>query len=211
MTVMDDQRVRMWSPVCQSVALLLGPYAEVVLHDTASDRILAIWNPTSGRAPGDPSLLGELDAMAPSATDIYGPYEKLTSGGRRLSCVSAILRGNDGSPSTVLCVNLDRTPLDQAAAVLTSFAAPTKVRPEALFEADWTERLNQIVGTYVLASGHPVDRFDRDERLSVMTDLEAAGLFAFRRAVPLVAGALHASRSTVYSLLSEIRTRRNPA
>jgi predicted transcriptional regulator YheO len=43
----DDPRVRMWSPVCQAVALLLGPYAEVVLHDAEHDRVLAIWNPLS--------------------------------------------------------------------------------------------------------------------------------------------------------------------
>ena len=42
---------------------LLGPYAEVVLHDPDTDRVLEIWNPMGSRGPGDPSLLGELDEL----------------------------------------------------------------------------------------------------------------------------------------------------
>lgn len=48
----QDPRVRMWAPVCQAVARLLGPYAEVVLHDPDTDRVLEIWNPMGSRGPG---------------------------------------------------------------------------------------------------------------------------------------------------------------
>ncbi|MFE9846264.1 PAS domain-containing protein, partial [Streptomyces goshikiensis] len=58
-----DPRIRMWGPVCRAVASLLGPYAEVVLHDPDTDRVLEIWNPMTTRRAGDPSLLGELDAL----------------------------------------------------------------------------------------------------------------------------------------------------
>jgi predicted transcriptional regulator YheO len=205
----DDPRVRMWSPVCQAVALLLGPYAEVVLHDAERDRVLAIWNPLSKRAAGDPSLLGELDDLDPSAHDVYGPYEKLLADGRRLSSVSAVLRDADERAVAVLCVNLDRTPLDQAAAVLAGFAAPSRPRPEALFDQDWTERVQQIVGSYVRTRGKPVERLDREDRLTVLAELDRAGVFAVRRAVPVVAVALRASRSTVYALLADLKARRN--
>ncbi|MFD7092402.1 transcriptional regulator [Streptomyces sp. NPDC059896] len=212
-----DPRVRAWSPVCEAVALLLGPYAEVVLHDVPEDRVLAIWNPMTRRGPGDPSLLGELDRLgpvpsgsdgqgpAPSAPDVYGPYEKLLADGRRLSSVSAVLRDPDGEPSAVLCVNLDRTPLEQAAAVLAGFAAPTAPRPEPLFEQDWTERVHGTVGAFVRARGRPVNRLGRADRLALVGELDRAGLFEVRRAVPVVADALKASRSTVYALLAEHR------
>lgn len=39
----QDSRIRLWAPVAQAVALLLGPYAEVVLHDPDTDRVLGIW------------------------------------------------------------------------------------------------------------------------------------------------------------------------
>jgi D-arginine utilization repressor len=203
-----DHRVRTWSPACQAVALLLGPYAEVVLHDAARDRVLAIWNPMTTRAPGDPSLLGELDRLDPTAHDVYGPYEKQLADGRHLSSVSAVLRTPDGQPSAVLCVNLDRSPLEHAAALLAGFAAPTEARPEAMFEHDWTERVHQIIGAFVRARGRPVERLGHDDRLAVLTELDQAGVFAVRRAVPVVARALQASRSTVYALLSELKQQR---
>jgi predicted transcriptional regulator YheO len=50
-----------------------------------------------------------------------------------------------------------------------------------------------------------VERLTRQDRLTVLGRLEEAGVFAVRRAVPAVAGALKISRSTLYSLLAEIR------
>ncbi|KOT84723.1 hypothetical protein ADK70_22590 [Streptomyces rimosus subsp. pseudoverticillatus] len=201
-----DPRVRMWAPACQAVALLLGPYAEVVLHDPDTDRILAIWNPMSGRGPGDPSLLGELDTLDPSARDVFGPYEKLLGDGRRLSSVSAVLRDTAGKASAVLCVNLDRTPLEQAATLLSAFGAPVVSRPEPLFEQDWSERVQHIVGAYVRECGRPVERLTRADRLAVVARLEKAEIFAVRRAAPVVARTLRVSRSTLYGLLAELRT-----
>ncbi|MEV4249980.1 PAS domain-containing protein [Streptosporangium canum] len=200
-----DPRVRMWAPACQAVALLLGPYAEVVLHDPDADQILAIWNPMTSRGPGDPSLLGELDAFDPSALDVFGPYEKLLADGRRLSSVSAVLRDVDGKASAMLCVNLDRTPLEQAAAVLSAFGAPTVARPEPLFEQDWSERIQYIVGAYVRECGRPVERLTRQDRLTILGRLDEATVFAVRRAVPVVANVLRVSRSTLYGLLAELR------
>ncbi|MER5865176.1 PAS domain-containing protein [Kitasatospora sp. NPDC002040] len=205
----EDPRVRLWGPVCQAVALLLGPYAEVVLHDPDTDRVLAIWHPMTGRRAGDASLLGELDALDPAANDVYGPYEKLLADGRRLSSVSAVLRDEDGRAAAVLCVNLDRTPLERAAAVLSAFGAPTVQRPEQLFEQDWTERIQHVVGAHVREHGRPVERFTRPDRLAVLGELDRAGVFAVRRAAPVVAEALRVSRSTVYALLTELK--RDPA
>ncbi|WP_331772536.1 PAS domain-containing protein (plasmid) [Embleya sp. NBC_00888] len=200
-----DPRVRTWAPVCRAVALLLGPYAEVVLHDPETDRVLEIWNPMTSRRAGDPSLLGELDELDPSTQEVYGPYEKLLADGRRLSSVSAILRDDRDRPSAVLCINLDRTPLERAAAVLSAFGAPTVGRPEPLFEQDWSERIQHIVGGHVRETGRPIDRMTRQDRLVVLGRLDEARVFAVRRAAPVVAEALRVSRSTVYGLLAELR------
>jgi len=205
----QDERLRLWSPVGQAVALLLGPYAEVVLHDARTDQVLGIWNPISGRTPGDPSLLGELGSFEPAAPDVFGPYEKQLPDGRRLSCVSAVLRDPSGEASAVLCVNLDRTPLDHAAALLTAFAAPTSPQPAALFDQDWTENMHRIIGEYVRSNGRPLEKLTRSQRLEVLAELSEAGVFAIRRSVPAVALALKTSRATVYSLLSELKNPRS--
>ncbi|MCX9191631.1 hypothetical protein C3Y87_09425 [Carbonactinospora thermoautotrophica] len=203
----DDPRVRLLGPVCEAVARLLGPHAEVVLHDPQRDAILALWNPISRRRPGDPSLLGELDRVEEVAPGVYGPYEKLLPDGRRLACVSAVVRDEDGKPSAVLCVNLDRTPLDQAAQVLAAFAAPVTPQPQVLFERDWTERINQVIGAFVRERQRPVEQLTRADRLTLLAELDRLGVFSQRRAVPLVARALRVSRSTVYALLAEVRRR----
>jgi D-arginine utilization repressor len=201
----NDPRVRTWAPACQAVAALLAPHAEVVLHDPATDQILAVWNPLDRRGPGDPSYLGELDELGPSDGSVIGPYEKLLADGRRLSSVTAILRDADGAASAVLCVNLDRTPLEQAAAVLSAFGAPTTPRPEPLFEQDWREHVQHVVGGYVRECGRPVERLTRAERLTVLGRLDEARIFAVRRATPVVADTLRISRSTLYGLLAELR------
>lgn len=193
--------------MCRAVTLLLGPYAEVVLHDPATDRVLEVWNPLTARGPGDPSALGDLDRLDPTDRDVYGPYEKLLADGRRLSSVSAVLRDDDGTPSVVLCVNLDRTPLERAAAVLSAFGAPTTPPPEPLFEADWSQRVDHVIGTHVRSTGRSVDRMTRQDRLAVLRALDEARVFAVRRAAPVVAQALRVSRSTVYGLLTELRAK----
>jgi predicted transcriptional regulator YheO len=190
------------APVCAAIARLLSPHAEVVLHDPRTDKVVGIWNALSGRSVGDPSLLGELGDLQ---EDVYGPYPKSLADGRRLSSVSAVVRTEDGEPSVVLCVNVDRTAFDDAARLLAGFAAPTTGQPQALFDQDWTETLNSIVGDYVRSCGTPVDRLAKPDRLTLVTRLDAAGIFSQRRSVPAVAQAIRISRSAVYQLLAEVR------
>lgn len=197
-----------WAPVCDAVARLLSPHAEVVLHDARTDRVLALWNPVSGRRPGDPSLLGELDALRPAGPDVYGPYQKLLPDGRRMSSVSAVLRDGGGHADAVLCVNVDRTAFDAAAQLLASFAAPVEEQPGVLFERDWLETVNQVVGAHVRARGVPVERLTREDRRDLVEKLEDAGVFTRQRAVPAVARTLRVSRSTVYDLLAQLRRER---
>jgi predicted transcriptional regulator YheO len=47
--------------------------------------------------------------------------------------------------------------------------------------------------------------------VALLLELDRSGVFSVRRAVPVLAGALRMSRSTVYALLAELRARRNDA
>jgi predicted transcriptional regulator YheO len=194
-----------WAPVCEAIVRLLLPNAEVVLHDPQADQIVAIWNPLSGRAVGDASLLSELDGLRVVAPDVYGPYSKSLPDGRTLSSVSAVLRDGRGRAELVLCVNVDRSVFEDAARVLTGFAAPTQERPMPLFERDWTEILHDIVGAYVRETATPLDRLCRSDRRILLARLDAAGVLSRQRSVPAVARELRISRSTLYQLLAEVR------
>ena len=198
------------TPVCEAIARLLSPHAEVVLHDPATDTVAAIWNPLSGRQVGDPSLLSELEGMSPAGPDVHGPYPKTLPDGRSLSSVSATVRDAAGTASALLCINVDRTAFDAAAQLLAGFAAPVTGQPKALFERDWTETLNEIVGKYVRERGTPVERLSRVDRVDLLVQLDVAGVFHHRRAVPAVARALGISRSATYQLLAETRKEPGP-
>jgi D-arginine utilization repressor len=193
------------APVCEAIARLLSPHAEVVLHDPRTDTIVGIWNPMSGRRVGDASLLSELDGLRPAGRDVYGPYPKSLADGRALSSVSAVLRDQAGHAGLVLCVNIDRSVFEEAARLLAGFAAPVSGQPRELFARDWAESVNDIVGAYVRDTGTPPARLTRADRLALVARLEAAGVFTRQRSVPAVARALGISRSMTYRLLAETR------
>ncbi|GAA1563850.1 PAS domain-containing protein [Kribbella sancticallisti] len=199
------------APVCEAVALLLSPHAEVVLHDPETDEILGIWNAFSERSVGNPSLLGELEELTETGPDVYGPYPKSLPDGRRLSSVSAVVRDADGKPDVVLCVNVDRTAFEQASRILAAFAAPVTGQPRALFEHDWSETLNDLVGGFVRERGVAVERLTKQDRLELLGRLDAAGVLSQRRSVPAVARALRISRSALYQLLAQARKESNYA
>jgi predicted transcriptional regulator YheO len=188
-------------PACAAIAALLHPHAEVVVHDLASGSIGAIWNPFSGRAVGDPSYLDEVPSQP-----LLGPYSKVEVDGRQVSAVSALVPDAEGVARGLLCVNLDRTPFDDAARVLGGLFAPTAPQPAELFEHDWREQIAAGVAAYCAEVAVPRDRLTRTQRTELLRRLDQAGLFATRNAADHTATALGVSRATVYSMLKEIRT-----
>ena len=193
-------------PVGEALAALLAPHGEVVLHELASDRIVAIWNPLSGRGVGDPSLIAELGDLG--ADGPIGPSPTTLPDGRRVTAVSALVPDVGGHPRGLLCVNVDRTPLDALAALATTWLAPRVEPPEPLLRRDWRETVGRRVGTFCAERGTPAQHLDVAARQELVARLDGEGLFAVRRAADLVAGALGVSRATVYADLKTVRQSR---
>lgn len=191
-------------PVCEAIAALLHPHAEVVLHDLDADRIVGLWNEFSGRSVGDPSLLEDLPS-SPELPAVQGPYRKVSVDGRELSSVSAVIRDGRGRARGLLCVNLDRSPLLDCAMVLERFARPVAGRPPELFARDWREQIALAVDEACRARGLVVGRLTRGQRRDLVALLDQQGLFATRNAAEHAARALRVSRATVYTLLREVR------
>lgn len=199
------------APICDAIARLLTPHAEVVLHDPVTDEVIGIWNAFSERSVGDPSLLGELAEQTATGVDVYGPYPKSLPDGRWLSSVSAVLRDEHGKPEVVLCINVDRTAFEEASRILAAFAAPVVGQPRVLFEHDWAEALNEIIADYIRRRGVTVERLTKDDRLELLAHLDKAGVLSQRRGVPAVARALKISRSALYQLLAQARKEQTDA
>ncbi|HET7012648.1 MAG TPA: PAS domain-containing protein [Streptosporangiaceae bacterium] len=196
------------APACAAIAALLTPYGEVVVHELATDRIVAIWNGFSGRKVGDPALLEDLpDSLPPGG--VYGPHEKVLVDGRRISSVSAIVVDAAGVACGLLCVNLDRSPLDSLTELLSAFAAPVQPRPPELFNRAWNEQIALAVDQECREAGLRRDALTRADRKAIVASLNARGLFETRNAAEHAARALRTSRATVYTLLKEVRADRN--
>ena len=190
--------------VAQAIAALLHPHAEVVVHDLRSDRIVDIWNAFSHRQPGDESLLGD-DIELHLDRDVFGPYDKANPDGARLKSITAALRDDNGKRIGLMCINLDVSLFDQAVKLLAAFAAPREPRPEAMFRQDWREHINLTIRVFLDRKRKALKALDREERIALIAEIDAAGLLQARNAVPHVASALDVSRATVYTLLNAAR------
>lgn len=191
----------------EAVVAVLAPHAEVVLHDLERDEIVLIRGAFSGRRPGDPSLLSELPPQGDHEQGaVIGPYEKVTAQGRRLLSVSVPVRDERGERRGLLCVNIDKSPVDELVRAVSALAGPVvQARPAALFERDWREQIALLVDGWCNDRGRLRDQLTRAERLELVGRLDAADLFATRHAGQHAALAMAVSRATVYSLLKESR------
>lgn len=187
-------------PLCDAIALLLQPQAEVVLHDLATETVAHIANPFSHREVGEPSLLHEIDFRPDVA--LIGPYEKVNFDGRRLKSVSAVLR-EDGRAAGVICINLDVTHLQSAIELLTALTRvpPGAGQPAVLFQEDWHERINQYVHAWTARNGVVIADLSRAQKLQLVGELAADGAFGGKHAASYVSRVLQMSRASVYNYL----------
>lgn len=190
--------------IAETIARLLHPHAELVLHDLATGKIAKIWNPFSGRKPGEPSDLDDIDPEVVEG-DVAGPYEKASSKGTRLKSISAVLRDRMKIPRFLLCINLDVSQFDIAAKLLQSFGATSESRPDWMFRQDIREQINLQIADYLKRRNLSMASLDQAGRIALVGFLDESGAFQTRRAVDHIAAALDLSRTTVYLLLRQAR------
>ena len=193
-----------YHPLCDAIALLLQPQAEVVLHDLATETVAYIANPFSRREVGEPSLLHEIDFRPDVA--VIGPYEKINFDGRRLKSVSAVLR-EDGRAVAVLCINLDLSHLQTAIELLTTLTRvpPGAGQPAVLFQEDWHERINRYVNDWTARNGVSVTDLGREQKRQLVRELASDGAFGGRHAAAYISRVLQMSRASVYNYLRVAR------
>jgi predicted transcriptional regulator YheO len=201
-----------WSSIealAETIARLLHPQAEVVLHDLATRQIARIWNPFSARKPGEPSDLDDIDPEM-AEDDVIGPYEKASPKGARLKSISTILRNRAGIPRYMLCINVDVSQFEAAARLLQGFAATSQSRPDWMFRQDIREQINLQIAEYLKRHNLSMASLDPAGRIALIAHLDQSGAFQTRRAVDHIAAALGLSRTTVYMLLRQARDSATP-
>jgi predicted transcriptional regulator YheO len=187
-------------PAVEAVVALFHPHLEAVVHDVAAGEVVAVWNPLSGRRPGDPSLLDPSQLCDPG---VLGPYVTSDAQGRTWTSVTVPLAGG----AALLCLNFDRTVLDHAVTALTTFGSTVSVEPPPAgrFEPDWRAEINLIVDGWCRSERLPRRGMSAAQRRELVAHLDGRGVFGVRHSARHVAAALGVSRATVYGLLKAAR------
>jgi predicted transcriptional regulator YheO len=189
-----------------------GRRCEVVLHDfrNPEQSILAIEGSVTERHVGGAMTQIGLSLLArgDDAEDQVN-YMTRTPTGRVLKSTTMLLRQPDGHVFGALCINFDVTDLRIMASGLQELAGTpdesVEPRPVAFFD-EVSRVLQTVIDEETTTLGVSVDRFGKSERVTILERLNARGVFAFQRSVPLVAEALGISRATAYKYLETIRT-----
>lgn len=193
-------------PVAEAVAALLRPHAEVVIHDLETAKIRHIVNPLSSRQAGANSMT-EVDIASSLDATVIGPYRKTNWDRRQLRSVTAVLRDDTSRPVGLLCINLDISAFEGAVAFIRQLIefSPAPVLTSELFKPEWKEMANTILAAYLAAHKMTETAMRREDHVAVIRLLDEAGIFDMRGAMPHVTYMLRLSRSTIYTILKNIR------
>ena len=191
-------------PTAEAIARLFHPYVEVVLHSIEENRIVAIFNPFSGRMVGDDSLIEDVQGLA-SGVRVHGPFDKGSDEERRIRYVSSILEDDQGQAIGLMCINFDVTAMSAIQTSIQAFLADTTDSRDLddLFHDDWRDRIASYVKRFLQERNQSLASLGPGERAELVRSLNADGAFRAKNAATHVASVLGVSRATVYKHLSQ--------
>ncbi|MDN0123903.1 PAS domain-containing protein [Yersinia aleksiciae] len=194
-----------YQPIADAIAMLFSPYAEVVIHDLASQSLVYIANNYSQRELGEDSNLSDLQFDQHS--QVIGPYQKRNWDGRQLRSISTVLRDDQGQSIGLLCINLDITVFESAKAVLDMFLSGHQLQPQpdVLFQDDWQERINTYIHNWLQQQQLTLATLNNVSRRLLIEALYQQGAFNGKNAAGYVAKILGIGRATVYNQLKSIK------
>ena len=194
-------------PMAQAFARLLHPFAEVVIHDLEKDQIEEIYNPFSGREPGDDSYLDRWDFTVDPQESVIGPYEKINFDGRKLKSISIVIRDNQQKAIGFLCVNMDTSVFEKYRSTLDVFLQNNdntiSEATQSLFKDDLYEQINMFVQSYCREQHLSLEALTREDKKSLVLKLKEKGAFNGKNATNYIARILGISRATVYNYIKD--------
>ena len=198
-----NQQLESYARICDAVALLFQPFAEVVLHDLATEKVVYLAGNFSKREIGEPSLLHEIDFQPEER--LIGPYEKVNWDGRSIKAISVVLSDHLGKPAAVLCINVDLSDFHSVMRTLSTLIRlpEDKAKPASLFKEDWHERINEYIQQWTHARGIRITDMTRQQKRELVVALSTDGAFSARNSAPYISRVLGLGRATVYKYLNE--------
>ncbi len=197
--------------LAENVAALLGPSAEVVVHDLddLQHSIVCMAGDVTHREVGSPMTNMGLEALkrGTEISSLQGSYQSRLPDGRTLKCSSTFLRNAAGRSVAALCINIDVTQWQQAAELVAGFAS-TGVRDDLQEDYIRTvpEMIGAVVGSTLAAMDKRPEAMDGADRLEVVRVLDDRGVFLIKGALGYVSTMLGVSRATLYNYLQRVRS-----
>ncbi|MFB4390728.1 MULTISPECIES: transcriptional regulator [unclassified Pseudomonas] len=196
-----------YKAIADSLATLLFPHVEVIIHEMSSQTVVHIANNFSKRKLGDDSALDDLPQDMSGLSNL-GPYEKLNWNGQKLRSISSVLRNAQGEAEYLMCVNMNFSVLEQARDALDALFQVSRLmpQPDALFKDDWQERINTFLHGWLGERQLSLSTLTIKHKRELVEALYAEGAFEGRSGADYVANVLTMGRATVYKYLKALRT-----
>ncbi|HYM97611.1 MAG TPA: PAS domain-containing protein [Candidatus Sulfotelmatobacter sp.] len=203
------------SRVATAAVATVGGDCEVVVHDLRQPEhsVVAISGGLTGRQVGapvpDPELMpGVVDRF--TSDDLR--RQTRTQKGRDLLSSTSWVRDADGHVVGAICINIDRADLRRARDLIDQHLVAPDVpgaTPTETFAADISQ-FASVATRQAVGGVRPSHRRTREELVSILRDLDHAGVFSLRGAARTVAAELGLSRATVYEYLRDARAQVAP-
>jgi len=182
---------------------------EVVLHDLRRfpDTVRAAAGTVAGRPVGDPLTDELLELIAAGALHHNVGYHSHLPDGRILQCTTIVYTDGDNHPAAALCLSTDVSAWVSLRSVMDRFvpggdaAPPPAAKP---FPLGVEELCALLVDAAIAATGVPVGKMRKEQKIQVVAELERRGFFLVKQAAELAAAALRVSRYTIYNYLNEL-------
>jgi predicted transcriptional regulator YheO len=215
MSTNEDQRIfELLSRLTTTLGALLGQSTEVVLHDLRkTDRtIVAISNPqVTGRKVGDTlDSLGHHLFESHNFEDMAN-YETRTKTGKVLRSCSVFVRDDCGTAIGALCVNQDVSALVKLRDWLDQMLETSKPAEDARIDNNVEDVLSQLIEDAIASTGRTPTEFSREDKIAVISYLDARGAFLIRYSMEKVALLLGISKFSIYNYLNDMRADAIPA
>lgn len=206
---MTHKIIEKFIPMVSGIAKTFGKNCEVVLHEfkDLKKSIVAIENGhITGRNINSPMTELSLDKVREGKvdSDIINYSEKSTDG-RVLKSSTMFIRDDNNKLIGCLCINIDITDFIAAKSVLNDIMKIGNVEDKDSNKNKINIVLSDIVKETIDKLGKPVIYLSKDEKVSIVNDLDNQGAFLIKGAIDYVAKVLQVSKYTIYNYLDEIK------
>jgi len=196
-------------PMVKGIAQTFGSNCEVVLHSFADlqDSIITIENGhVTGRSLGSPMTEVSLKKIREGKTeeDIIN-YTGKSTDGRVLKSSTMFIKDDGGKVIGCLCINFDMTELVVAKKVLSEIMTIGDDQTKSENTNRVNDVLSDLVQKNIDEAGKPIAYLSKEEKVTIVMNLDKQGAFLIKGAIDYVAKVLCVSRYTIYNYLDEIR------